>query len=277
MGCNSSINIQTNEDKDNRIIKVNDKKENKPEINDNNSQENNEYLEIESTKKIQNGNTDIKTIINNDSSKIHEMNINKNLYNYKSTNFKYLKEEQKNLTKSNPILKDNKKETNYNNPEFITLKHPLDNSSNDGEEEQKQITNKIETKNITTSMEERINDYNNKINEQIDEDGVNYRDDENDDMCNFGQSMNSETINENINDNKEISIIFEIQSNGAKYNINANKDIKLSDLIDKFKAKINLSSFERPEFMFNGTYLIDHDKSITQYNITDKSKINVYI
>lgn len=277
MGCNSSINIQTNEDKDNRIIKVNNKKENKPEINDNNSQENNEYLEIESTKKIQNGNTDIKTIINNDSSKIHEMNINKNLYNYKSTNFKYLKEEQKNLTKSNPILKDNKKETNYNNPEFITLKHPLDNSSNDGEEEQKQITNKIETKNITTSMEERINDYNNKINEQIDEDGVNYRDDENDDMCNFGQSMNSETINENINDNKEISIIFEIQSNGAKYNINANKDIKLSDLIDKFKAKINLSSFERPEFMFNGTYLIDHDKSITQYNITDKSKINVYI
>ena len=44
-----------------------------------------------------------------------------------------------------------------------------------------------------------------------------------------------------------------------------------------FKKKIDLSSFERPEFMFKGVYLIDYDKPIEDYNITDKSKINVYI
>ena len=44
-----------------------------------------------------------------------------------------------------------------------------------------------------------------------------------------------------------------------------------------FKKKINLSSFEHPEFMFNGVYLIDFDKPIEEYNIINKSKINVYI
>ena len=238
MGCNSSINVQTNEDKDNRIIKVNNKNEINPKNHkdiekDDIEQDNNEYLDIESAKKIQNGNTDIKSIVNNDISDIHKMNINKNLYNYKSTNFNYQKEKRNNLHKSNPILNENKKEELYNNTDYIALKHPLDNSSDDVEEQQNQITNKKEIVNVTTSMEERINNY-----------------------------------------KKEI---FEIQSTGEKYNINAIQDIKFNDLVEIFKKKINLSSFERPEFMLNGVYLIDYDKSIAEYNITDKSKINVYI
>lgn len=285
MGCNSSINVQTKEDNDNRLIKVNIKKKKSSSEKDNlekdnNEQDNGEYLDIESIKKIHNGNTDIKTIVNNDLFKINKMNLNKNLYNYKSTNYKYLKDEQKELHKSNPIFNDNVKELSYNNTDFIALKHPLDSSSNDGEEEQNQMTNKKETVNVTTSMEQRINNYNHAINEQIDEDGVNmgnYRDEENDDMCNFGQSMDNDKINENTNEKKEICVIFEIQSTGEKYNINTNPDIKLNDLVEKFKKKIDLSSFERPEFMLNGVYLIDYDKSIAEYNITDKSKINVYI
>ena len=285
MGCNSSINVQTNEDKDNRIIKVNNKNEINPKNpkdieKDDIEQDNNEYLDIESAKKIQNGNTDIKSIVNNDISDIHKMNINKNLYNYKSTNFNYQKEKRNNLHKSNPILNENKKEELYNNTDYIALKHPLDNSSDDVEEEKNQITNKKEIVNVTTSMEERINNYKKEISEQIEEDGVNmgnYNDDENDDMCNFGQSMDNEKITENNNNKKEICVIFEIQSTGEKYNINAIQDIKFNDLVEIFKKKINLSSFERPEFMLNGVYLIDYDKSIAEYNITDKSKINVYI
>ena len=285
MGCNSSINVQTNEDKDNRIIKVNNKNEINPKNpkdieKDDIEQDNNEYLDIESAKKIQNGNTDIKSIVNNDISDIHKMNINKNLYNYKSTNFNYQKEKRNNLHKSNPILNENKKEELYNNTDYIALKHPLDNSSDDVEEQQNQITNKKEIVNVTTSMEERINNYKKEISEQIEEDGVNmgnYNDDENDDMCNFGQSMDNEKITENKNNKNEICVIFEIQSTGEKYNINAIQDIKFNDLVEIFKKKINLSSFERPEFMLNGVYLIDYDKSIAEYNITDKSKINVYI
>ena len=286
MGCNTSVNIQTKEDKDDRIIKINENKENKTtknEIieNDNNNNENAEYLDVESIKKTENGNTDCKTIINNKILKIHNLKINKNLYNYKSTNFKYLKEEQQNLHKSN-LLKDNKKEMSYNNTDYITLKHPLDNSSNDIEEkeQQNQVTTKKENINVTTSMEERINNYKSGKNENIEEDEVNmgnYKDDENDDMCNFGQSMDNKKVNEVINNPKEVTIIFDIQSTGEKYNINVNQGIKLNDLFEKFKKKIDLSSFERPEFMFNGVYLIDYDKSIEDYNITDKSKINVYI
>ena len=129
-------------------------------------------------------------------------------------------------------------------------------------------------------MEQRINNYKSGINEQIEEDEVNmgnYKDDENDDMCNFGQSIDDEKANEVMNNQKEITIIFDIQSTGEKYNIKANQGIKLNDLIEKFKKTIDLSSFERPEFMHNGVYLIDYDKSIEDYNITDKSKINVYI
>ena len=286
MGCNTSVNIQTKEDKDDRIIKINENKENKTTKNenmeiDNNNNENAEYLDVESIKKTENGNTDCKTIINNNEAKIHNLNINKNLYNYKSTNFKYLKEEQQNLHKSN-LLKDNKKEMSYNNTDYIALKHPLDNSSNDIKEQEpkNQVTTKKENINVTTSMEERINNYKSGINENIEEDEVNmgnYKDDENDDMCNFGQSMDNKKVNEVINNQKELTIIFDIQSTGEKYNINVNQGIKLNDLFEKFKKKIDLSSFERPEFMFNGVYLIDYDKSIEDYNITDKSKINVYI
>ena len=288
MGCNTSMNIQTKEDKDDRIIKINENKENKTtknenkeNDNDNNNKDNGEYLDIESIKKIENGNTDCKTIVNNNVSKIHNLNINKNLYNYKSTNFKYLKDEQQNLHKSN-LLKDNKKEISYNNTDFIALKHPLDNSSNNIEqqEQQNQVTTKKENINVTTSMEQRINNYKSGINEQIEEDEVNmgnYKDDENDDMCNFGQSIDDKKVNEVMNNQKEITIIFDIQSTGEKYNIKANQGIKLNDLIEKFKKTIDLSSFERPEFMHNGVYLIDYDKSIEDYNITDKSKINVYI
>ena len=287
MGCNTSVNIQTKEDKDDRIIKINENKENKTTKNENkendndNNKDNGEYLDIESIKKIENGNTDCKTIVNNNVSKIHNLNINKNLYNYKSTNFKYLKDEQQNLHKSN-LLKDNKKEISYNNTDFIALKHPLDNSSDniDEQEQQNQVTTKKENINVTTSMEQRINNYKSGINEQIEEDEVNmgnYKDDENDDMCNFGQSIDDKKVNEVMNNQKEITIIFDIQSTGEKYNIKANQGIKLNDLIEKFKKTIDLSSFERPEFMHNGVYLIDYDKSIEDYNITDKSKINVYI
>ena len=286
MGCNTSMNIQTKEDKDDRTIKINENKENKAiknenKENDNDNKDNGEYLDIESIKKIENGNTDCKTIVNNNVSKIHNLNINKNLYNYKSTNFKYLKEEQQNLYKSN-LLKDNKKEISYNNTDFIALKHPLDNSSDniDEQEQQNQVTTKKENINVTTSMEQRINNYKSGINEQIEEDEVNmgnYKDDENDDMCNFGQSIDDKKVNEVMNNQKEITIIFDIQSTGEKYNIKANQGIKLNDLIEKFKKTIDLSSFERPEFMHNGVYLIDYDKSIEDYNITDKSKINVYI
>ena len=213
MGCNSSINIQTKEDKDYRIIKVNENKENIE--NNENNQDNGEYLDIESVKKTENGNTDCKTIINNNISNIHNMNINKNLYNYKSTNFKYLKDEQKSLHKSNPILKDNKKEMSYNNTDFIALKHPLDNSSEDNEKQENQITNKKEKINVTASMEERINNYRNGLNEQIEEDAVNmgnFQDDENDDMCNLEKSMNMEkTVQNNNNVDKNISVIVEIK------------------------------------------------------------------
>ena len=286
MGCNTSMNIQTKEDKDDRIIKINENKENKTiknenKENDNDNKDNGEYLDIESIKKIENGNTDCKTIVNNNVSKIHNLNINKNLYNYKSTNFKYLKDEQQNLHKSN-LIKDNKKEISYNNTDFIALKHPLDNSSDniDEQEQQNQVTTKKENINVTTSMEQRINNYKSGINEQIEEDEVNignYKDDENDNMCNFGQSIDDKKVNEVMNNQKEITIIFDIQSTGEKYNIKANQGIKLNDLIEKFKKTIDLSSFERPEFMHNGVYLIDYDKSIEDYNITDKSKINVYI
>ena len=286
MGCNSSINIQTKKDKDTRLIKIKKGKENKKNKkeniqNVNNEEDKMEYLEIDSIKKEKNQNTDCKTIVNHNISDIHKMNINKNLYNYKSTNYKYLKEEQQNLQKSNPLLNDNKKEISYNNIDYISLKHPLDKSSNDIDEQDNKLENKKENINVTTSMEQRINNYKSGKNEEIEEeDGVNmvnYKDDGNEDMCNFGQSMENEEIKNNINDKKDICIIFEIQSTREKYNINIKQGIKLNDLIEMFKKKINLSSFEHPEFMFNGVYLIDFDKPIEEYNIINKSKINVYI
>ena len=277
------MNIQTKEDKDDRIIKVNAnkgskiKKDNKKSDNNDNDEE--DYLDVESGRNNQNGNTDCKTIVNNNTSGIQNMNINKNLYNYKSTNYKFLKDEQKDLHKSNPVLNMNKKEESLNNIDYIELKHPLDKSSSENEIVNKN-TNKKENINVSSSMEERIKNYKNYENENIEEDGVNmgnFGEEENDDMVNFGQSMTNEKINEIKNGQKEICIIFEIQSTGERHNINTKKEIKLNDLIELFKNKIDLSPFEKPEFMFNGVYLIDYDKSIEEYNIEDKSKINVYI
>lgn len=180
----------------------------------------------------------------------------------------------------------NKQKESYNNMDFIELKHPLDNSSSEDEnanKNQNQNTANKENINVSNSMEERINNFKNnlnEINEHIEEDGVNmgnYRDEENDDMVNFGQSMTNDKINEGIKEQKEICVIFEIQSTGERHNINTKKDIKFNDLVEIFKNKIDLSPFEKPEFMFNGVYLIDYDKPISEYNINDKSKINVYI
>jgi len=290
MGCNTSMNVQIKEDKDDRVIKVNVNRVNKANTDtkksDNNEKEKEDYLDIESGKNNPNGNTDCKTIINNNISDIHKMNINKNLYNYKSTNYKFSKEEQKNLHKSNPVFNMNKQKESYNNMDFIELKHPLDNSSSEDEnanKNQNQNTVNKENINVSNSMEERINNFKNnlnEINEHIEEDGVNmgnYRDEENDDMVNFGQSMTNDKINEAINEQKEICVIFEIQSTGERHYINTKKDIKFNDLVEIFKNKIDLSPFEKPEFMFNGVYLIDYDKPISEYNINDKSKINVYI
>ena len=284
------MNVQIKEDKDDRVIKVNVNRVNKANTDtkksDNNEKEKEDYLDIESGKNNPNGNTDCKTIINNNISSIHKMNINKNLYNYKSTNYKFSKEEQKNLHKSNPVFNMNKQKESYNNMDFIELKHPLDNSSSEDEnanKNQNQNTVNKENINVSNSMEERINNFKNnlnEINEHIEEDGVNmgnYRDEENDDMVNFGQSMTNDKINEAINEQKEICVIFEIQSTGERHNINTKKDIKFNDLVEIFKNKIDLSPFEKPEFMFNGVYLIDYDKPISEYNINDKSKINVYI
>ena len=284
------MNVQIKEDKDDRVIKVNVNRVNKANTDtkksDNNEKEKEDYLDIESGKNNPNGNTDCKTIINNNISDIHKMNINKNLYNYKSTNYKFSKEEQKNLHKSNPVFNMNKQKESYNNMDFIELKHPLDNSSSEDENANKNQNQKKENKEniyVSNSMEERINNFKNnlnEINEHIEEDGVNmgnYRDEENDDMVNFGQSMTNDKINEAINEQKEICVIFEIQSTGERHYINTKKDIKFNDLVEIFKNKIDLSPFEKPEFMFNGVYLIDYDKPISEYNINDKSKINVYI
>ena len=284
------MNVQIKEDKDDRVIKVNVNRVNKANTDtkksDNNEKEKEDYLDIESGKNNPNGNTDCKTIINNNISSIHKMNINKNLYNYKSTNYKFSKEEQKNLHKSNPVFNMNKQKESYNNMDFIELKHPLDNSSSEEEnanKNQNQNTVNKENINVSNSMEERINNFKNnlnEINEHIEEDGVNmgnYRDEENDEMVNFGQSMTNDKINEAINEQKEICVIFEIQSTGERHYINTKKDIKFNDLVEIFKNKIDLSPFEKPEFMFNGVYLIDYDKPISEYNINDKSKINVYI
>ena len=277
------MNIQTKEDKDDRIIKANVKKVSKKKKDtkksDDKDKEDEDYLDIESGKNNPNGNTDCKTIVNNNNSGIHNMNINKNLYNYKSTNYKFLKDEQKDLYKSNPVLNMNKKEKSDNNIDYIELKHPLDKSSSENDNKNQNINKKANI-NVSSSMEERIKNYKNYENEHIEEDGVNLgnsRDEENDDMVNVGQSMTNEQINEIKNEQKDICIIFEIQSTGERHNINAKKDIKLNDLIEIFKNKIDLSPFEKPEFMFNGVYLIDYDKSISEYNIKDKSKINVYI
>jgi hypothetical protein len=301
MGCASSVNIQIEEDKDNRKLLANGKEvgtikkyQNEDEEKKSKESKDEDYMDLPTIKQS-NENTNSKILTNSKNLNAHNIKINNN-YN-QSTNFKYLKENKINLIKSNPVIKDNKNEEN-NKYKFIPLRHPLDISSekknsslkNLNISEEREKNNENENKKINkndidvmNSMEERINNYhgnNNNYNEYEEEDGVNmgnYRDEENDDMVNFGQSMTNDKINEAINEQKEICVIFEIQSTGERHYINTKKDIKFNDLVEIFKNKIDLSPFEKPEFMFNGVYLIDYDKPISEYNINDKSKINVYI
>ena len=300
MGCASSVNVQIEENTDNRKVLANGKeignikknnKENKEEKSEENQDE--EYLEI--SKKSKNENTGSKIITN-------KIKIHDNYYN-QSTNFKYLKEKKINLIKSNPVMNDKniKKDEKYHR--YIPLKHPLDISSdnknsqlknlNISEEKENENENKEKNDNknnnidIINSIEERINNFNGINNNNDDEDdGVNmgnFEEADNDDMCNIGQSMdldnikNKDNINNENESNKEICVVFEIQSTGVKYNINTNKNSKLIDLIELFKKKIKLSSFEKPEFVFNTVFLIDYEKPISDYKICDNSKIIVFI
>ena len=317
MGCASSVNVQIEEGKDNRKVLANGKevgnikKSNNNEKIEERSEENKDedYLEMPSIKQSNNENTDSKTFnTNTNIKKIDIKNIKINNYN-QSTNFKYLKDNKINLIKSNPIIKDNKNEQDLNQYQykFIPLRHPLDSSLdknysdlkniNISEEKEKEKENNNENyikeninDNINGNVEEKIN-IDNEINNNGDDndDAVNIGnyyggegDGDNDDMCNFGQSMdfdnkNNKNKNKNENESKEICVVFEIQSTGVKYNINVNENVKLIELIELFKKKIKLSSFEKPEFVFNSVFLVDFEKPISDYKIEDKSKINVFI
>ena len=298
MGCASSVNVQIEEDKDKRKLLANGKEVGNIKKNNNNekieekSEENKDedYLEMPNIKQSNNENTGIKTFENKNAKKIpniHNIKITDKLNYNQSTNYKYLKDNKNNLIKSNPILNDNKDE-DYNPYKFIPLKHPLDSSleKNNSEFKNLNISEEKEKNNEINNdiIEERINNYNNYEDE---EDGVNIGNDygggeDNDDMCNFGQSMDFDKMKNNKNNktengSKEICVIFEIQSTGVKYNINVNQNVKLMELIELFKKKINLSSFEKPEFVFNSVFLIDFEKPISDYKIVDNSKINVFI
>ena len=245
-------------------------------------------------KKSKNENTQSKTIANiNNLPNIHNIKINDNFYNNQSMNYKYLKDNKMDLIKSNPIINGNTNQDN-NNDKFIPLKHPLDSSlDNNGSQlkniyisqekkvEKNQNNNNVD---VMNSIEERINNYNGNNNRGDDEeDGVNmgnYDNGDNDDMCNLGQSMIFDKMKNNKDNqdgSNEICVVFEIQSTGIKYIINVNKNVKLIDLIELFKKKIQLSPFEKPEFVFDSVFLIDFEKSISDYNIKDNSKINVFI
>ena len=325
MGCASSVNVQIEENTDNRKILVdgkevgNIKKNNNNEKKEEKSEENQDedYIEMPTIKQSKNDNTESKTFVNSNTNKIsgkHNIKINDKYYNSQSTNFKYLKDNKINLVKSNPIMKDkDNKIDEKNKNKFIPLKHPLDISSENRiselsklknlniSVEKEKLNDNIKDKNINninknndinvmSSIEERINNYNGVNNnnhyEDEEEDGVNMGNNGNgdvdDDMCNFGQSMDFDKIknkknNEDENETKEICVIFEIQSTGVKYNININENVKLIELIELFKKKINLSSFEKPEFVFNTVFLVDFEKKISEYKIRDNSKINVFI
>ena len=302
MGCASSVNVQIEDSKDNRKI-ISDGKEIGTIKKDNNNdrieekeEENQDeyYLEMPTVKQSKNENTQSKTIANiNNLPNIHNIRINDNFYNNQSMNYKYLKDNKMNLIKSNPIINGKNSQDN-NNDKFIPLKHPLDVSlDNNGSQlkniyisQEKEVENNQNNNNVDVmnSIEERINNYNGNNNRGDDEDdGVNmgnYGNEDNDDMCNFGQSMNFDKMKNNKDNqdgSNEICVIFEIQSTGVKYNININKNVKLIDLIELFKKKIQLSSFEKPDFVFDSFFLIDFEKPISDYNIKDNSKINVFI
>lgn len=301
MGCASSVNVQIEDSKDNRKI-ISDgkeigtiKKDNNDRIEEREEENQDEdYLEMPTVKKSKNENTQSKTIANiNNIPNIHNIKINDNFYNNQSMNYKYLKDNKMDLIKSNPIINGNTNQDN-NNDKFIPLKHPLDISLDNNVSQlkniyisqEKQVENNQNNNNVDlmNSIEERINNYNGNNNRGDDEeDGVNmgnYDNGDNDDMCNLGQSMNFDKMKNNKDNqdgSNEICVIFEIQSTGIKYIINVNKNVKLIDLIELFKKKIQLSPFEKPEFVFDSVFLIDFEKSISDYNIKDNSKINVFI
>ena len=282
MGCTSSADVKIEEDTDNRKISSNGKeviniKKNNIEKKDEKSEENKEeeYLELPSKTENTQSKTNTKMKIKikeNSQIKINNIKINDKYYNNQSTNFKYLKDDKAfNLVKSDQISRNKNEDSNQN--KYISLRHPLDSSLDNNEPINKNLGN------INISNEKENNKNNNYGD---DEDGVNmgnFEEDNNDDMCNIGQSVDLDKVknNKKQNENEEISIIFEMQTTGVKYNINFNKNITLFELIEIFKKKVKLSPFEKPEFVFNDVFLVDFDKPISYYNINNNSKINVYL
>lgn len=296
MGCASSVNVRIEEDNGSKKVFANGKEVGNFDKIEERSEENQDedYLDVPSIKDSKNENTQSKTFTGiKKIQNINNINVNDKFYKNQSTNFKYLKENKPNsMTKSNQIINDNiNNDNNYN--KYIQLRHPLD-SSLDNNSDLNQIKNLNISKErqnnnieVMNSMEKRINNYNgssNHNNEDDDDCGVNmgnFGDGDNDDMCNLGQSMDLEKSknkkNKKENDNKEICVIFEMQSTGVKYNINTDQNIKLNDLIELFKKKIKIPPFEKPEFVFNTVFLVDFDKPLSEYKIGDNSKINVFI
>jgi len=260
MGCASSVNVKIIEDGENKKIIANDKK-----INCDNKLKSNEDKIFTNIKKESNDNDD-------------------NFYNNQSTNFKYSKKTKTiNLIKSKQI-KNDIQEKGKNGNKYIEIKHPLDKSSetnNDinNKNNQEERYNTLNDMKISKDIGNEVDNYITKNNLE-DEDYVNYENYRDaDDICNIGQSKDFDLIKKNNKNDldEDISVIFTVQSTGVKYQININKNCKLIELIDEFKKKVKLSSFERPEFVFNNIYLIDNDKLISDYNIIDKSKINVFL
>ena len=297
MGCTSSVNIRIEEDGDNKKIlangkEVGNKKKIKIDKIEEHSNEDNYESSLNDDKKENNQNK-TKT----DTNDFKKQNISENLFNNQSINFKYLRENKPiNMIKSNQI-NGNKKDIDYQY-KFIPIKHPIDissefsecnqintNKENDNKNINIDNNNKNDNYEVMNSMEERINNFNvDNDGGNYDEDGVNqdsYGAGDNEDMCNLGVSMDiSKAKNKNDkkeDENKEICVIFEIQSTGVKYNIKVNQNIKLFELIEIFKKTVNYSSFEKPEFVFNAVFLIDYDKPISDYKIINNSKINVYV
>lgn len=303
MGCASNSDIQVKEDK-NVNQKNNPDSINKNKLdNNNNNQKLNECIEEKSeeekTRSI-NINNNNETNSKNKTKNFNNIisNYDRNyIINYKtnqSTNFKYLKN---GLISSNQrnnystVFNQNKEKTN---DKFIIIKHPLDNCFEDKEIEIHQIQSYVnekqdEKKNnnnieVNNSFEEKINNFNheekiNNFNEDED-DMINMGGEvgDDDDMCNLGLSTEINPAKKKFEkEKKEINITFEIQATGQKIILKTDKNIKLIDLIELFRKKMKLSSFERPEFVFNGVYLIDSDKPISDYKIEDGNKINVFI
>ena len=295
MGCASSVNVQIEEDTDNRKILANGKevgniKKNNIEKIDEKSEENKEeeYLELPSKTENTQSKTNTKTKIKikeNTQININNIKINDKYYNNQSTNFKYLKDDKPiNLIKSNQINENKNQDNNQN--KYISLRHPLDSILDNQESKNKNlgninISNEKENNN-DNSIEDGLNNINKNNIYGDDEDGVNmgnFDGDNNDDMCNLGQSVDIDKMknNKKEKEKKEICINFEMQTTGVKYIINVNNNITLFELIEIFKKKVKLSPFEKPEFVFNDVFLVDFDKPISYYKLNNNSKINVYL